>query len=740
MVTVIATKEELTTPIKNGLTGADSNDTERPFQFIKDYQEVDFHRLASCKPLPDDLFGKVDGEISKSSINGTFFVQIDAIEPFIQINNNQNEQTNDNDRIVLTLTDGIRTVKAITNDHIPSLNFNTKIGSKLLLTDIITIKDGLLQLTRENTQYQNGSNTYSRPRSTRRGRGSGSYRSSYEGRRNSRYDNDDNETNFFKRPPPKNTLMDFMTSLKLSNDNENEKFKERYDNNNKRRYNNEQYNGTNATNKTNFQTHYSLNNNNYNDIVQQDEIDEQLDSEDDPSQANYRERRNPLPPRLQRAQEERTRRNTNRYYDESMPGNDLNSIYSNDNISNQSLSSLSSTYIQHGDPTSYIPNNSSTGQQHAASLNSYTQPTNIIATVSSSTPTHLTYFQANPNSLTYSLAGIPSPPYPNHQTLIGPSYPNDHLTFCYGPPYATPTYLPPTITNNFNGDTKTNGNTYPDNETAPNTGSQNDENNDSGIKSEISSSEQKQTLLSSNDSNTNFQEEKHRDSNSNPRPRWKIGDTCLARWSDDGEFYYATIVEIQPPYCTVMYYDYYNYEQVRFSDLKIIPRDQQYYSLIHSTSDLNALAANAYFPTRTNYYSTTIDGCIIMPEAPPFPFNSAGTLYMYPTSVPSVSRSDHYNGNGFQQETQENENVNTTLSPGKNSNDTSGVDSSTTLSNDDHQQQDLLLPQPCSIADAPLILVTSDDLRERSESTESLTSSKYDEEQSAKEEEEKTRK
>ncbi|CAF1153962.1 unnamed protein product [Rotaria sordida] len=734
MVTVIATKEELTIPIKNGLTGADSNDSERPFQFIKDYQEIDFHRLASCKPLPDDLFETVDGQISKSSIKGTFFVQIDAIEPCIQINNNQNEQTNDNEHIILTLTDGIRTVKAITNDHIPSLNFHTKIGSKLLLTDLIEIKDGLLQLTHDNTQYQYGSNTYSRLRSTRRGRGNASYRSSYEGRRNSRYDNDDSgETNFFKRPPPKNTLMDFMTSLKISNENENEKSKERYDNNIKRRYNNEQSNGT---NKINSQIHYPLNNNNnnYNDIIQQDDIDEQLDSEDDPSHANYRERRNPLPPRLQRVQEERTRRNTNRYYDESMSGNDLNSIYSNDMISNQSLSS---SYIRHGDPTSYIPNNSSTGQQHTTSINSYAQPTNIIAAVSNSTPTHLTYFQANPNSLTYTLAGIPSPSFHNHQTLIGPSYPNDQLTFCYGPPYATPTYLPPTVTNNFNGDIKNNGNMiYSDNEIATNTGSQNDENNDSGIKSESSSSEQKQILLSSNDNNINFQEEKRRDSNPNPRPRWRIGDMCLARWSDDGEFYYATIVEIQPPYCTVIYHDYNNYDQVRFSDLKIIPRDQQYYPLIHPTSDLNILAANAYFPPRTNYYPTTIDGCIIMPEAPPFPFNSAGTLYMYPTPLPSISRSDRYNTNGFQQQIQQNENINTTLSPSKNSNDTSGVDSSTTLSNDDHQQQDSSLPQPCSIADAPVILVTSDDLRERSESTESLTSSKYDEEQSTKEEEE----
>ena len=49
------------------------------------------------------------------------------------------------------------------------------------------------------------------------------------------YDNDDNESNFLKRPPPKTTLMDFMTSLKISNDskqstdNENQKLKDRYE-------------------------------------------------------------------------------------------------------------------------------------------------------------------------------------------------------------------------------------------------------------------------------------------------------------------------------------------------------------------------------------------------------------------------------------------------------------------------------------------------------------------------------
>jgi len=59
--------------------------------------------------------------------------------------------------------------------------------------------------------------------------------------------------------------MDFMTSLKISN-------------NTKHQYNEN-----------------SLNNDQ--NLVQQDDIDEQLNPEDDPTHANYRERRNPLPPR-----------------------------------------------------------------------------------------------------------------------------------------------------------------------------------------------------------------------------------------------------------------------------------------------------------------------------------------------------------------------------------------------------------------------------------------------------------
>ncbi|UJR20757.1 hypothetical protein I4U23_023875 [Adineta vaga] len=721
MVTVIASKEELSTPVNNGVNSTNVTDHERTFQFIKDYQEVDFHRTASCKPLPEDLFGTVNGQILNASIKGIFFVQIVAIEPFIQISNDQNEQTDQYDRLFLTLTDGYTTIQAITNDYIPNLSFNTKSGSKLLLTDTIPIKNSVLQLTHDNTRFQYGSSNYPRPRPTYRGRGNGAYRTSYEGRRNTRYDNDDGDTNFHKRPPPKNTLMDFMSSLKIADVNENEKPKERPD---KRRFNNE-------THTTNHQPHQTLNNNNnYNDqiIFQQDGIDEQIDCEDDSTHANHRERRNPLPPRLQRAQDERSRRGPNRFYDEAICGNDLSSIYRNDTSNNHSLSSLS-----YGNEALYLHNNSSTGgHQH----NSYASTANLHA--NGTIPAHLSYYQTNPGSLTYNLAGIPNSTFPNQQPFLAPSYSNDHITFCYGP-YATPTYLP-----NSNGDSKIDGNTNADNESTMNTGSQNDENNDSGIKSEASSTEQKQPSPSTNDNETTVSNEKRRDSNSNQRIRWKVGDMCLARWSEDGEFYHASIVEIRPPCCTVIFRDYHNYDQVHFGDLKLIPRDQQFYSFIPPLTDLNVFAANAYYAPRTGYYPATVDGCVMMPEAPPFPFNSAGTLYMYPTpppSMPTVARSTRFNTNGLPpQATRRNENgdslIDSASPPSKDSHDTSVINSTTTSSNDENHHQDLSLPRPCSIADAPLTLVTSDDLHARSPSTESLLSSKCDEQQSTKEEEE----
>ncbi len=48
MVTVIADKEELTTPVNNGVT-VGSNGNERSFQYIKDYQEVNLEIFLSKK-------------------------------------------------------------------------------------------------------------------------------------------------------------------------------------------------------------------------------------------------------------------------------------------------------------------------------------------------------------------------------------------------------------------------------------------------------------------------------------------------------------------------------------------------------------------------------------------------------------------------------------------------------------------------------------------------------------------
>ena len=115
------------------------------------------------------------------------------------------------------------------------------------------------------------------------------------------------------------------------------------------------------------------------------------------------------------------------------------------------------------------------------------------------------------------------------------------------------------------------------------------------------------------------------------------------------------------------------------------------------SSDLNPLAASAYFPLHPEYYSPGLDGCLSMPEVPPFPFNSAGTVYMYPTSIPIHShptRSSSYshsmnnrrvdNDNGTNQVNGETT-MNSNSSPSKDSNDTSITDS--TSNEDDHLHQ-----------------------------------------------------
>ena len=121
-----------------------------------------------------------------------------------------------------------------------------------------------------------------------------------------------------------------------------------------------------------------------------------------------------------------------------------------------------------------------------------------------------------------------------------------------------------------------------------------------------------------------------------------------------------------------------------------------------SASDLNPLAPSVYFPAPTSYHSPTIDGSLRMPEAPPFPFNSAGTLYMCPPAIPPLLRSNRYsntslpafvqqshrridNGNSASR-TNGNAAIYSSSSPSKDSNDSSTNESATTTSNEDHQE------------------------------------------------------
>lgn len=85
-----------------------------------------------------------------------------------------------------------------------------------------------------------------------------------------------------------------------------------------------------------------------------------------------------------------------------------------------------------------------------------------------------------------------------------------------------------------------------------------------------------------------------------------------------------------------------------------------------------------------------------MPEVPPFPFNSDGTLYMCPTPLTtSFTRSAQQ-----PQQQRRRDQTNSTAAI----KDDEISDGSSSLSK----------AKPCSIADSPLVLVTSDDLRENS--------------------------
>lgn len=129
---------------------------------------------------------------------------------------------------------------------------------------------------------------------------------------------------------------------------------------------------------------------------------------------------------------------------------EVNGTYRNGTTTNHSLSS-SSSFSRRADQSVYMSN----GQQHPSTL-SFVPHGNILATVNGSVQPHLAYFQTNSGPVTYGLAGIPSPPFPNQPPSLASTYStNDPLTYCYGAPYAAPAYLPVTVSNGFTDDSKT---------------------------------------------------------------------------------------------------------------------------------------------------------------------------------------------------------------------------------------------------------------------------------------------
>ena len=145
-----------------------------------------------------------------------------------------------------------------------------------------------------------------------------------------------------------------------------------------------------------------------------------------------------------------------------------------------------------------------------------------------------------------------------------------------------------------------------------------------------------------------------------------------------------------------------------------------------------------------------MDRYAVMPEVPPFPFNPAGTLYMCPPTLTSNLRANRYNLSTFQQSYRRFENENlvnnnntyhsmidkTIDSLSTSSKDTSIINSTAISSCEENQplhRQNISTMidemQTCSIANAPLTLITLDDERERSSNAENLPSNECHEEQ-----------
>ena len=53
-------------------------------------------------------------------------------------------------------------------------------------------------------------------------------------------------------------------------------------------------------------------------------------------------------------------------------------------------------------------------------------------------------------------------------------------------------------------------------------------------------------------------------------------------------------MDIRPPFCTVLFIEYHTYDQVHFSHLKVIPRDQQFVSLFHQSIEMMIIWAFSF--------------------------------------------------------------------------------------------------------------------------------------------------
>ena len=97
--------------------------------------------------------------------------------------------------------------------------------------------------------------------------------------------------------------------------------------------------------------------------------------------------------RLQRAQEERSRRNTNRFYDESnsLVAGDTDGHYPTGPANNSS-----SSFVRRMDPAAYISNNSSGDQQHLTAIHPFAAHPSILSAGNGSGPAHLAYFHPTP--------------------------------------------------------------------------------------------------------------------------------------------------------------------------------------------------------------------------------------------------------------------------------------------------------------------------------------------------------